>query len=193
LATVLVLILALAITTRIDSIKDAWEFFTALGAGMGLPHLLRWVWWRLNAWSELAGLTSAAIMTGFLWVFFPDLAYSFKLLWTVSVSTVLMLLATFVTRPISLPQLERFYQQVQPFGFWGPLAQSARRAKDHQRLYRALVLWATSTVLLFVSLYGLKELFVGDRLQGSVLATLCLAGWVGIARIVGRQTAEGRP
>ena len=185
LATVLVLVIALAVTTRVDSIKGAWEFFTALGAGMGLPHILRWVWWRLNALSELTGLVSAALMTGFLWLVVPELEYSWKLFYTVLVSTTLMFTVTLLTRPVSTEHLRKFYELVRPYGFWGPLADGEAHAQNQQRLWRALAMWAAAAVLLFGTLYGLKELFVGSHLLGAGVCLVTSTGWVLVIRSVG--------
>jgi SSS family solute:Na+ symporter len=193
LATVLVLVIALAITTRIDSIKDAWEFFTALGAGMGLPHLLRWVWWRLNAFSELSGLLSAALLTGILWLFFPEMEYAEKLAWTVAGSTVVMLTVTWLTPAVSHERLTRFYRQVRPFGFWGPVAGAEERRAVGRRLGRALVFWGVGTGLLFLSLYALSETFVGSHGLGLALLGLAIVGWAALIVLHERGLEVRRP
>jgi len=182
-ATVIVLVVALAITTRIDSVKGAWEFFTALGAGLGLPHLLRWVWWRITAWSELAGLVAAAVVTAVLWLAAPELAFHWKLLTTVAVSTVCMLAATFIMPPVSLERLTHFYRQVEPYGFWGPVAQGACLSDGRSALWGSLLRWAVSVALMYLSMYGLNELFVGTHSLGITICLACVVGWVGLIRL----------
>lgn len=179
IATVLILLMALGITTRIDSIKGAWEFFTALGAGLGLPHLLRWVWWRVNAWSELAGLAAAALTAGALWIAAPELQYAGKLLITVGISTAAMLGATFAFLPVTIEHLEQFYLKVRPVGFWKPVMGPRPRqvGENDRRLARALALWVGALVLLFLSMYSLKELLVGCHVMGAVLTVAAGAGW----------------
>lgn len=176
LTTVLVLIVALAITTQIHTVEGAWKFFTLLGAGLGFPHLLRWVWWRVSAFSELAGLLAAAITTGVQYLVAPELAYHYKMIFTVSVSIVAMLTTTFLTPAVSKAQLTRFYQRVKPFGFWGPIA-AGSSLRGEAGLLRALVNWAVAVFLLYFSMYAFKELLVGSHGFGAVLLAFAVVGW----------------
>ncbi|MBM4370729.1 MAG: Na+:solute symporter [Deltaproteobacteria bacterium] len=176
-ATFLMTVLGLAITTRVDSVKSAWEFFTALGAGLGLPHLLRWVWWRVNAWSELTGLATAAACTALLWGLAPELAYPWKLTLTVAASASTMMAATFLAPAVGREHLARFYARVRPFGFWGPLSEPGVQAAARRQLARTLALWGLSCAVMLLSMWTLHQLFVGHRLTGAVLVPVCVAGW----------------
>lgn len=183
--TVLVLVVALSITTQIDSIEGAWKFFMALGAGLGLPHLLRWVWWRISAYSELAGLVTAAAVTGVLYVVAPETEFYLKLLVTVGISTVAMLVATFSTPPVALEHLKKFYELVEPFGFWSPVTGSAVTSGP-RRLRVALLFWAGCAVLLYTTLFASKELLVGSTWLGSSLMVVCVCLWIVAIRNTGR-------
>jgi Na+/proline symporter len=184
LATLLVLVVALVVTTRIDSVKGAWEFFTALGAGLGLPHLLRWFWWRVSAASELAGLVAAAVATAALYVVAPDMLYHFKLLVTVGVSAGAMLVATFVFRPVSAAHLQNFYRKVRPFGFWAVAVteETAVLRPVAGGLQRALITWGAAVLVMLASMYSLHQLFVGSRWLGVGLGVASIAGWWLVAR-----------
>jgi len=184
--TVLVLVVALAVTTRIHTIEGAWKFFTLLGAGLGFPHLLRWVWWRVSAFSELAGLLAAAATTGVQYLVAPELAYHYKMIFTVSVSVVAMLTATFLTPAVSRERLTQFYDRVQPFGFWGAIAAGNSRSGE-SGLLGALVNWAVAVFLLYFSMYALKELFVGSHSVGAVLLAAAVVGWTLLIRWAGKR------
>ncbi|MBM4353361.1 MAG: Na+:solute symporter [Deltaproteobacteria bacterium] len=188
LATVLVLVVALAVTTQIDSVKGAWEFFTALGAGLGLPHLLRWVWWRVSAASELAGLVSAALVTALLYLVAPELLYFQKLLITVGVSAAAMLVATFLFQPVAPAHLQQFYRRVRPFGFWGQVITegTAVNWRAGGGLKKALAQWAAAAVTMLVSMFALHQVFVGTRWLGVLLGVVAAAGWWLLARVADR-------
>jgi len=190
LATVFILVMALAVTTQINSIEMAWRFMLALGSGLGLPHLLRWVWWRVSAFSELAGMIAAAICAMALWIIAPEMEYFAKLLTTVGISVIAMLAATFLTPPVTHEQLTRFYDQVKPFGFWGRIAPESRRATEKRELGRALLFWLVSVALMYLSMYSLKELLVGNHTLGLGILGACIVGWLGVIRLSrGQQTA----
>lgn len=188
-ATVLILFLALAVTTQVDSIEKAWRFFLALGSGLGLPHLLRWVWWRISAFSELAGMIAAALCTLVLWSIAPEMEYFSKLLITVGIAVASMLIATFVTPPVKLEQLKVFYERVRPFGFWGPVASEASRAGEQAKLGRAVIFWLVSIVLMYVTMYGMKELLLGTHLVGAAIVVAGAVGWYALIRVNSATTS----
>ncbi len=192
LATVLVLLVALAVTTQIDSVKGAWEFFTALGAGLGLPHLLRWVWWRISAASELAGLIAAAATTALLYVVAPDMLYHEKLLVTVAISATATLAATFAFRPVSAAHLQNFYRKVRPSGFWkvAVTEETAVMRPAAGGLQRALLTWAGASVIMLASMYALHQIFVGTRWLGLLLGVAATGGWWLVARIADGSRCE---
>lgn len=178
-ATISVAVLGLVVATQVTSVEGAWKFFTALGAGLGAPHLLRWVYWRVNAWTELAGLITAALVTIVLYLAIPESPYSVKLVITVAASLVGSLVATFVTRPVSQAHLEAFCRQVRPFGWWRGLVPSS----SGRGLSRPLLLWAVSCVLMLASMVSMHQLFVGSRWLGVGLGVVCVAGWAWLLRI----------
>ncbi len=163
-SSLLVLLLALAVATQIHSIQTAWEVFTALGAGLGLPHLLRWVWRRPSAWSEMAGLGGAAIATLLVYLLAPELSYPAKLLWIVGASVAAFFVVTFLAPPVSKEHLDRFFLKVRP------LAGKA--------LVVALSQWALACVVMVISLYALHQIFLGSLPVGLILGTLCGAYWL---------------
>mgnify|MGYP002641219019 CR=1 FL=1 len=178
LSSVLILVMALAITTQIESVKGAWEFFTALGAGLGLPHILRWVWWRISAWSELAGLVTAAIVTALLWALVPEMEYAQKLGITVLFSVTTMLLVTFLAPGTQRSTLEAFVRKVNPPGIWGPYRDSSMvREHPGNHLLRPVVRWLGACAIMVLSLFALKTLFLGDTVVGWALVAASVAGW----------------
>lgn len=120
LTSVLLMVISLVATTYITSIKSVWEFVMEAGAGLGLVLILRWYWWRINAWSEIAATVTPFIVYGVLQFFKADWAIVFpnSFFITVGITTIVWLIVTFVTQPESKATLQNFYNRTQPGGWW---------------------------------------------------------------------------
>lgn len=123
ICTMLLMFISLYITSQIESISGVWVFIIECGAGLGLVLILRWYWWRINAWSEIA-----ATLTPFIAYFiskkilfwaFPD-----SFFFTVGATTLTWIAVTFLTKPSSDETLHRFYLKVRPEGNWNPIKKS---------------------------------------------------------------------
>src|SRR5438128_954652 len=117
--TLMLMALSLIVTFNLDSIGGAWKLLLVTGAGTGTVLLLRWFWWRINAWSEVSAMAAAAVVSLYLQLYWKwdsdqprDFAY--LMLVTVGITTAVWLAATFLTAPEPLDQLIRFYRRVRP-------------------------------------------------------------------------------
>ena len=141
--TVLLMLLAAFTALKMQSISKAWEFIFSMGAGIGLALILRWFWWRVNAWSEITALATSIIITislefiafyqtitaGEVYSLFGtepilfgiSLQVHHKLLIIVPIAVISWLTVTFLTEPEPIDQLQKFYARVQPGGWWGPV------------------------------------------------------------------------
>ncbi|MFO7977056.1 MAG: sodium:solute symporter family protein, partial [Bacteroidales bacterium] len=115
ITTFLLMLFSLIITTQFEQISDAWRFILACSGGIGLVLLLRWYWWRINAWSEIAAMLAPYAVYPLL-VFYFDFTYEAILIIIVGWSTVVWLTVTFLTRPSSDEKLLAFYTRVHPGG-----------------------------------------------------------------------------
>lgn len=128
--TILLMIVGLAITTQLTSISGVWEFIMEAGAGLGMVLILRWYWWRINAWSEIVALLAPFVGYSIShFVLAPYLGDSFvnqkgTFLFTVVFTTVCWLLATVLTPAVSDHQLQSFVNRVKPMGMWGRFSKS---------------------------------------------------------------------
>ncbi|GHA61255.1 sodium:solute symporter family protein [Pontibacter akesuensis] len=154
--TLLLMIVSLAVTTQITSIAAVWAFIMETGAGLGLVLILRWYWWRINAWSEImatiapfVGYSVAKFILG--WEF-PD---SFFL--TVGFTTIVWIVATYATRPTPESKLQAFYEKIQPDGAWAPVRKSLGLPKPRTKVYHLLVAWISAVVMVYSTLF-----FIGD-------------------------------
>jgi SSS family solute:Na+ symporter len=133
LTNFVILGLALAIVPALDSIQTAWKTSLLLGSGIGIPLVLRWLWWRMNAAGELAALVASLVLAPLVVLATGDGALRLLILAlgaaAASVATALL------TRPESPERLRVFYETARPPGFWGPFAPDGGTA-DRRRLWR---------------------------------------------------------
>jgi solute:Na+ symporter, SSS family len=165
LAVVFVSLLAVLVAAQITSIERAWRLFVALGAGLGLPAMLRWVWWRVNAWTEIAGMVVASTAALVLYPLFPDTRDEYLLVAIVALSTTAALAATFLTAPVPREHLAAFVERVRPPGWWDGLAGAASR-----RALAALAgAWLAGNIAVFGITFGVGYVVLGRPLPGMLL------------------------
>jgi Na+/proline symporter len=119
LATAILMALAAVASRFVGSISGAWEFVWSLGAGLGPVLILRWFWWRINAWSELSALASSLVIALILPAW--DLPVHLKALILVPATIACWLTVTLLTRPVAPDHLRRFHHRVRPGGRWRPV------------------------------------------------------------------------
>jgi Na+/proline symporter len=111
-------------TLLMPSITGAWKFLAQITVGIGAVVLLRWLWWRINAWSEVAVMAGSFVGSAFV-LLATDVAFPFSLALVVAGVLPFALAVTLATSPESADCLRRFYARVRPPGWWGPVASEA--------------------------------------------------------------------
>ena len=164
LANLLILVIALAIMTQLTSINQAWQISLLFGAGLGVVQVLRWVWWRMNAWAEIAAMLVSSVVAPFLILYLDDDQQALRLLLVATVATTVALAAVWIKGPEDQARLTAFYQRVRPVGFWGPVARAAGAGEDAgaRRLWRLLGAMATCSLSVFCLLVGIGTWLVGS-------------------------------
>ncbi len=198
---VLMMVCAVVVAFALGSIGKAWLFVWAMGAGIGPVLILRWFWWRISAWSEIAALASsvllavgfevaAKVQSGAAYVLFAtpvrvggvELATHHKALILVPVTIVVWLTATFATRPVEDERLESFYRRVRPGGWWGPVARRAPEVVCDGLSRQVILAWAAGCAAVFGLLFGLGKLVLGEPGPAALLLLMAVAGGVVVAR-----------
>jgi solute:Na+ symporter, SSS family len=199
-ATVLLFILSIIVAWQISSIEQAWKFLIALGAGTGLVYMLRWYWWRINAWSEISAMVvSLAVAIVALQVvpryFAPGdpNADAAVMLVTVGLTTVVWLSVTWLTPPESDAVLESFYRRVRPGGLgWRPVAERAGFGAEPLAVGRlAWVNWIAGIVAAYATLFGIGKLIFGPVSTGLYLLAVAAVAFAWIARSFRQETPPG--
>jgi hypothetical protein len=164
--------LAVVVAAQIESIEQAWRFFVALGAGLGLPSMLRWLWWRVNAWTEIVGMIVATAAALVLYPLYPDVRDEYLLVAIVGIAMTAAFVATMVTPPVPRAQLERFTERVRPPGWWADVPGAApRRAMG----WTALA-WCAGNVGVFGLMFGIGYLVLGRPWTGVAVLLAGVAG-----------------
>ncbi len=189
-ATLVLMVSSLVVMGFLSSVEQGWKILLALGAGTGLVFILRWYWWRVNAWSEISAMaasfvTSLALATGGHSMSDTGTRdYAFTMLTTVLVTTVVWLTVTFLTAPESDATLERFYRRVRPGGpGWRGVARRLGYG-DEPIPGGALswVNWLAGLVAVYAAVFAVGAVVTGAPLRGLVYAVAATGAFLLIYR-----------
>ena len=163
-ANVLILVIALAIMTQLTSINQAWQTTLLFGAGLGVVLVLRWIWWRVNAWAEITAMVVSSVAAPILMILLDDDQQPLRLLIVATVSTGAALLAIWLKGPETTEHLSEFYRRVQPVGFWGPIAHASgvHDAVGPQQLWRSVSATVVCSLSVFCLLVGVGSWLIGS-------------------------------
>ena len=181
-ATVLLTLISAVVTFYMDSVAGAWKLLIVTGAGTGSVLLLRWYWWRINAWSEVSAMIAAFIVSVTLQTVFhldtdKPVDFAWTMIITVGITTVAWLATTFLTRPEPDATLVAFYARTRPSAAgWGPIARLKPEIKASRDGLSNLLDWVAGCVLIYGILFGAGKLLLGETGMGIALVAAGLAG-----------------
>ena len=167
--TVLIMFVSCVVTYFQESIAGAWTLLIALGAGTGSVFILRWFWWRINAWSEVSAMaTSFVVSLGLHFAAGLKMEDPRLVLTTVVSSTIVWLATTFLTAPEDKEVLLAFYRRVRPnAALWGPIAREAADVPPTRDGLANLADWAAGCVMVYMTLFGVGKILFGDLSTGA--------------------------
>lgn len=121
-SSIILVALGLAFTLAIRNINEIWGWITSsLGAGLLIPTLARWYWWRMNGYGFAAGTVAGMVAAVIQRIVAPDIPEYFAFIATTVASLLGMVIGTYLTKPTDESVLYEFYKRTRPFGFWGPV------------------------------------------------------------------------
>ena len=179
-ATVLIMIASCIVAYFFDTIEGAWKFLIAISAGTGSVFILRWFWWRINAWSEVSAMLSSFVVSMLLQFYFKLDNDSWVIIITVLCSTVIWVLTTFLTAPEKEETLVSFYRRVRPgASFWGPIVGKAPDVPTQSNTACNLLDWFCGCVMVYLTLFGVGKIIFRQWTIGVVfLVIAAIAGWI---------------
>ncbi|MFQ5965732.1 MAG: sodium:solute symporter family protein [Candidatus Scalinduaceae bacterium] len=172
ICVVILMLIAAVAASFMDSITRAWEFLIPMGAGIGLVLILRWFWWRINAWSEISGLTASLIINLILQPL--DLSIQHRVIIIVPSSILVWVTVTLLTRPEPEHKLVSFYNLVAPGGFWRPIRDKINTTKKTVLGWSFLINWFAGIALIYGTTFGIGKIIFEDFITGGIL--LIIAG-----------------
>lgn len=199
-ATLFCAVLSGGATYYMDSISAAWKFLIAIGAGAGLVFILRWFWWRINAWSEISAMIAAGTISltlqsragmfavRALHTMDPQLklaplntddphAFAWLMLLTTGLTTLVWMTVTLMTAPEPEAKLQSFYNLVRPPAFGWQRFAPASAIAEHTLRWNSLH-WILGSAMIYCTLFGIGNLLfsrVADGLLLLVISAVCLA------------------
>ena len=198
-ATVVLFFVARRLVFVLDTAKDSFDIILQVGAGTGLLYLVRWFWWRINAWCEVVAMISSFLFSVLLLVlrkfgiFIPT---HYALILTVVATTVVWMLTAFFGPKTDMPTLVRFYSKVRPFGPGSePVRKAAGIGRDEARSTGdnfpvALVGWVSGSATIWSGLFTVGNvLYKRWTYAGILLGVFVVSGLV-LIRVINRLWAK---
>jgi SSS family solute:Na+ symporter len=165
-ATVLLTIASILVTYFMDTITGAWALLMAVSAGTGGVLIMRWYWWRINAWSEVSAMGASLVVSLVLQYEYglssaKPLDYAHLILITVGITTATWLLVTLFTAPEPMDKLVEFYRRVRPpAGLWGPVASKAPDVRAPRDTGYNLLDWIAGCAMIYGVMFGIGKIIL---------------------------------
>ena len=204
LATLFLVAAAAWVSMQLQSVSEGWKIVLQLGAGTGGVYLLRWYWWRVNAWSEISAMAAALVTTlvmrsHSLWMALAGRPEPFQgsdavifaktTLCTTAVTTLVWVTVTLLTPAEDTKTLVEFYRKVKPDVIgWGPVAKVSGVEEVTQDLGKNLLSWVIGCVFVYAALFSIGRLCFGQLTSGFVLGLVSLTCGVALYRLMPKPT-----
>lgn len=187
IATVALSIITAFITYNVTSIIGVFTFLIAFGSGTGLVYIVRWYWWRVNAWSEISAIICSTAVSALMYLhpYFENSTYYLKLFLIISISTFVWITVTLLTKPASNDKLLDFYKRTNPGGYgWKPFEKMSGGAYKGNSLSGVFFEWICGCVFLISLTLGTGKMLLGYYFHGIIGLVLSLiTGWIVYKRL----------
>ncbi len=201
ISTVVLMVFSAALALLLQNALQLFEVLLVFGAGTGLIFILRWFWWRINAWSEITAMFASGIISLLLKLtpvgpfffapstgIFPDWS---EYIFVVVITTGIWMAATFLTQPESKEVLRSFYMKIQPGGpGWARVIREAE--KDRQKIVNTDEKWSVPNgiaamllgcVLIYTIMFSTGYWIYGKYLPATILTVIAIVSGVLLARV----------
>jgi len=185
-STVILMILAAILSFYLENAKKAFDLMLQIGAGTGLLFILRWFWWRINAYSEIVAMIVSFVIAFYFSIFYDgDLADYQKMVIGVVITSIAWISITFLTRPTEDQVLTSFYTKIQPKGGgWNPIIDKLSNEQietvannDDPQITDQILMMLMGCILVYAALFGIGWLLLGKMLLG--IFAMAISGLVG--------------
>ncbi len=189
-ATTLMMLGSLVVMSFLTSVEQGWKLLIGLGAGTGLVFILRWYWWRVNAWSEISAMVASFVVSIVLASYGYDIlnpsstSYASGILITVGATTLVWLTVTLLTAPETSATLDRFYRQVRPGGPGWRVVSSRLGFGDDKIPGGVLswVNWVAGVAAVYCAVFAVGAFLTGSPASGAVYTGIAIVSFALIMR-----------
>jgi Na+/proline symporter len=199
LVTGALMVVASVLTFALTTAQASFNLLLSVGAGTGLIYLLRWYWWRINAWSEIAAMVSSFAVAVAFFIAGKrgaTIPANTSLLITIALTTVVWIAATYVTSPTDRKTLVSFYRLVQPPGAgWNAVRAEAGVPASPDSIAQSLLGWVLGCLVIYAALFGTGSYLYGRTTLGvvwTVIFVVCGAGLIRLIRSLWREKEPNR-
>ena len=169
----ILMFISVIVTLFINRISGAWEFIMEAGAGVGLVLILRWFWWRINAWSEISAMITPFVVLPFLKYF--GIAFPTTLFYLVSITTIVWVTVTLLTKPTDEDVLFSFYKKIHPGGvLWKKISSRLPDVQSDTGFLRMFLNWFFGVALVYSMLLGIGSVIFSDYKSAIICLVIAL-------------------
>jgi len=195
ISTAVMMLLGALLALTLTSAEAAFQLIIMLGAGTGLIYILRWFWWRINAYTEIAAMICSFLIALYFHIYYsgssPEEAGfmpgHYKLLINIGITTIVWLMVTFITRPTENAKLVSFYEKIYPYSLgWSRVINKNSLEIKEERFGSKLLAMAMGVVLVYGSLFGVGYLIYGQTSNGLLALGLAGVSAIGLSKIWSR-------
>ncbi|MBK9448639.1 MAG: Na+:solute symporter [Bacteroidetes bacterium] len=178
MVTIVLMVVAMAVSSRINSISEVWAFMIECGAGLGLVLILRWFWWRINVWSEISATVAPFVIYAALKFGVPEAwgisEFPTSYFITIGGTTLVWLLVTLFTKPEPMAHLVTYHKQVQPGGWWKPVAEKSGIVVRANTVPLVMA-WISSVLMTYATLFAIGQLIFKNFQAGFIFLGVATA------------------
>jgi len=189
--TALLMLVAALLTYVLDTARESFELLLSIGAGTGLLYLLRWFWWRVNAWSEVSAMVASFAVSLGLFIARKngfEMASHVALIWTVAITTLVWITVTLATAPADRSRLLEFYRLVRPSGpGWESIRRESGLPPSTDSMANSVLGWVLGCLFVYSALFGTGSYIYGRTGQALVLTVVFLVSGAGLWRLLPRM------
>ena len=196
IVTGLLMLVAAALTYVLDTARESFELLLSIGAGTGLLYLLRWFWWRVNAWSEVSAMAASFAVSLGLFIARKnglEMASHVSLIWTVAVTTVVWISVTLATAPADRRRLLEFYKLVRPAGpGWESIRAESGLPPSPDSIANSVLGWVLGCLFVYSALFGAGSYIYGKTSQALVWTVVFVVSAAGLWRLLPKLWGTSR-
>ncbi len=195
ICTVGLYLIAALLSLTLESAQDAFEILISIGAGTGLLYLLRWFWWRINAWCEIVAMASSFLVSVFFLVISKlgfDIPFAQTVLCSVGFTTVSWVITAFLSPATDRKRLQEFYRKVQPSGpGWSEIRyELGFKPNPMDQLGRSTVGWLSGSIVIWSSMFAIGNFLYGRWIPAVILTGIFLVSGGLLLHVIRKLWAE---